>query len=87
MPWRGQKYIHVMLEDTSQIQKVTDCMILFIGNMSRIGESTERAHRWVTARGWGRREWGVIGSGVSLRSDGNVLELGRGGVCTTLRMY
>lgn len=36
------------------------------------------------ARGWGKGKKGRNGWGVFLWNDGNVLELGRGGSCTTL---
>ena len=55
--------------------------------MSRIGKSIETEHSLVVARGWGEgrgRNNCLMGYRVFFWSDKNVLELDRGGGCTTL---
>lgn len=54
--------------------------------MSRTGKCPEAEGRFVAARGWGRKEWGVTVDGyeVSFGDDEYVLELGNGDRCTAL---
>ena len=76
------------MNERSQSQKTTHCMIASSGNAYRIGKSTETESRLIVARAWGE-EMGKNSKGykASLADYEKILNLDGGGGCTTLCIY
>jgi hypothetical protein len=75
-----------MLNETTQTQKVTYC-IIHLHEISRIGKSTETEHRLVVARIWTKAGVGnnyLMSMGLHLGVIKNVLELDNDNGCTIL---